>query len=469
MKADQPCYLTISQAAELIRERQLSPVELVQSVLKRIDEVEPRINAYITLLREEALEAAKAAESSILAGNYAGPLHGIPIGLKDVFSTKGVLTTAGSKVLAGWVPTENATIVERLKTAGAIIMGKHNMHEFALGPTNIRSYYGLVRNPWDLERIPGGSSGGSAAAIAASECLGAVGTDAAGSIREPASLCGIVGLKTTYGRVSLHGMVAPAWSMDTVGPMAKTVRDAALMLNVLAGRDPEDFISAEVPVPDYIQELQLGIKGLKIGVPRDYFFKGADEAVLKAVEGAIDLFRELGASVQEVDLPGIELATTARMVIRGAEATAYHLPHLRAHPGDYGPHLLSFLEVGMLYTAVQYVQAQRLRTRLVKEADKLLRQVDILVTPTTPVTAFKIEDVVASKSSEAEMASRLMPLTAPINLLGLPAISMPCGFTPGGLPIGLQLVGKPFAEVTILRTAYAYESHTEWHRWRPPM
>ena len=452
MAQDLP-FLTIAEAAVAIEKRDLSPLELTEALLARIQALNPSLNAYITVAAEEALARAREAQEEVARGHYRGPLHGIPLALKDVFATAGMRTTAGSRILADWLPQEDALVVRRLRETGAVILGKLNMHEFAYGVTSINPHYGPVRNPWDQERIAGGSSGGSAAALAVGLCLGSLGSDTAGSIRIPAALCGVVGLKPTYGLVSRQGVVPLAWSLDHVGPMARTAEDVAILLAAIADTGSHG----------YREDLKGEVRGLRVGLPRRYFFEGVEPEVLAAVEAAARTLEGLGMAVEEMELPGAEEALAARSAIGFAEATAYHLPNLRSRPQDYGPDVRLLLEQGLLYPAVHYVQAQRFRRRFGEDLRNLLQRWDILVTPTTPAAA----DPIARGTSDE--SRRLIRFTGPFNLAGLPACSLPCGFTGEGLPVGLQIIGRPSEEGTMLRVAHAYQQATHWHLCRPPV
>ncbi len=455
--------LTLAEAARLLQGRELSPLELTEACLRRIEALEPRLNSFITVTAEEALAQARRATEELARGERRGPLHGLPVAIKDLLDTAGVRTTAGSRVLAQRVPEEDATAVARLREAGAVVLGKLNLHEFAFGATSVNPHYGPVRNPWDTGRIAGGSSGGSATAVAAGECLATLGTDTGGSIRIPSSLCGITGLKPTYGRVSLWGVIPLAWSLDHVGPMCRTAEDCALVLSVIAGPDGRDRACARVPVPDYAAQLDGGVKGLRVGLPREHFFEGAQEDVAEAVRRAVEVLAELGAQVREVSLPHVALAPQAVSAIILSEGLAYHLPWLRQRPQDYGPDLRLRLEMASLMPAVAYVQAQRLRAAIVEAWRRLWQEIDLLATPTTVVTAARIE--------EADLSTTLTLLrnTNPFNLSGQPAISLPCGFDRQGLPIGLQLVGRWWDEATVLRAAHAYQRATDWHLRLPPL
>jgi aspartyl-tRNA(Asn)/glutamyl-tRNA(Gln) amidotransferase subunit A len=473
---DRPCFLSVAQAAKLVASRKLSPVELTQSVLDRIQETDARVRAYATRLDDRALESARAAEAAIGRGEYAGPLHGIPVALKDLFYTAGIPTSAGSDVLAGFVPTHDATVTERLRQAGAVVVGKTVTHEFAYGQ-NIPP----TRNPWDLERTPGGSSAGSGAAVAAHSCLAAMGTDTGGSIRMPASVDGVVGLKPTYGRVSRYGVVPLSWSLDHCGPLTRTVEDAALMLNGIAGHDPRDPSSASVGVVDMTTSLREGVRGLRLGVPTNYFFDRIHRAVADAVEKALTVLEELGAIRVEVHIPHVELSVPIGIGMLMPEASAVHQSWLRQHPSRYDDGTRRMLEAGELVLATDYLRAQRARS-VVKQAFKSAfqeHQLDALITPTEPTPATRIDQpTVDFEDAEPEpFFSAFVRLTIPFNVSGLPALSVPCGFsedTEGGrigvgLPIGLHIAGRPFDEATVLRIGSAYEAATDWHNRRPPI
>jgi aspartyl-tRNA(Asn)/glutamyl-tRNA(Gln) amidotransferase subunit A len=459
-----PSELAFSSIAELaprLTSGDVSPVEITEAVLARIAQHDARLNSYITVLAESARHAARAAAAAIQAGTYLGPLHGIPIAIKDLYATRGVRTTFGSPLFADWVPDYDAAVVERLKCAGAVLIGKTNLHELAFGTTSANPHYGAVHNPWNPACHPGGSSGGSAAAVAAGLAFGALGSDTGASIRQPAACCGIVGLKPTYGRISKFGTLPLSWSMDHVGPMTRTVTDTALMLQVLAGYDARDPGCVSRPVPDYTATLASGIRGGKIGVARDYFFADCDADVVTAVEVALDVFRDLGATVEEIALPDMQAARAAGTVILFSEATAYHAADLRQRPEAISDEVRALLDMGSFYTAVQYVQAQRLRRHLTAETSRALATFDAMVMPTSPVPATPITP---DPPGHAALRPRN---TLPFDCISLPAISVPCGFTSTGLPVGLQIVGKAFDEAGVLRVAYAYEQATAWHRQHP--
>jgi aspartyl-tRNA(Asn)/glutamyl-tRNA(Gln) amidotransferase subunit A len=464
MSSEDLTGLTLAAASRLVEGREVSPVELTRACLDRVEAIDTRLNAFITVTAEQALESALAAESEIAAGRYRGQLHGIPVAVKDLFDVAGVVTTAGSKMLRDNVAAAESGAVERLREAGAVILGKLNMHEFAYGATGVNPHFGPARNPWNTGRITGGSSSGSGAAVAGRECFAALGTDTGGSIRIPASLCGITGLKPTFGRVSRRGVVPLSWSLDHAGPMARTAEDCALVLQALAGKDPQDASSADEPVPDYVTALNGGVKGLRIGVPREFFFDNVDPDVESAVREAIEVLRKLSASVREVSLPHIAEASAALTAIMLPEALAYHQQRLAERPDDYGEDVRFRLELGATFTAVHYVQGQRFRERTVREwRDEVFSQVDLLAMPTTLTTAVDIE------TGDLSATFKLIRNTNPLNLLGVPAISVPCGFTEGGLPVGLQLAGCWWDEATVLQAAHAYQGATDWHARRPPL
>jgi aspartyl-tRNA(Asn)/glutamyl-tRNA(Gln) amidotransferase subunit A len=455
--------LTLAQAAEAVRERRVSPVELTDACLEHIQAVEPRINAFIAVTAESAREAARQAADEIAGGNYRGPLHGIPLALKDIIDVQGVPTTAASKVRAGALPaTRDGAVTERLDGAGAIVLGKLNLHEFAFGATGARSAFGPARNPWGTDRATGGSSSGSGASVAAGECFAAIGTDTGGSIRIPASLCGVVGLKPTFGRVSRRGVVPLSWSLDHLGPLARTVEDAAIVYQAVAGHDPEDASSSDQPVGDVMAGLRDGVKGLRIGLPDNFFFDALDADVEAAVGEAIQVLEGLGSTVGPVTLPLADELPAAVNAIMLPEALAYHHRTLKERADDYDPDVRYRLELGATFLAVHYVQAQRLREVAVGAwRSEVFDRFDIIATATTQTPAPPLD------ASDLGVTLGLIRLTNPINLLGLPAVSVPCGFTSQGLPIGFQLIGPWFREDVVLRAAHAYEQATEWHAKRP--
>jgi aspartyl-tRNA(Asn)/glutamyl-tRNA(Gln) amidotransferase subunit A len=440
---------------------------MTEAYLRRIERIDPAINAYITVTAERALADATRATEELAAGTDHGPLHGIPIALKDIFATADIRTTAGSKILADWVPDADSTVTRKLHEAGAVLLGKLNTHEFAYGATTNNPHYGPTRNPWNRERIPGGSSGGSGAAIAAGLAAGTMGTDTGGSIRIPASLCGVVGLKPTFGRVSKAGVLPLSWSFDHPGPITRTVEDAALMLNAIAGYDPADFSTVPVPVPDYTAGLRDGVRGLRVGVPRGYFFDLLDAEVRAAIESALDVLRDLGARVAEIDLPLVAGEGAARMALSATEARLYHDDNIRTRPHDFGADVLARLSIeppdGLA------VAAGLRGTRAVAEQMRQrLEECDVFVLPTLPVVAQPIGATrVAIGGQDLAMIDILTRCVSPFNATHLPALSVPCGFTAAGLPIGLQIAGRPFDEATVLRVGHTYEQATEWHLRRP--
>lgn len=463
MQATRLHDLTLAEVSALIQARSISPVELTRTLLERIERLDGRLRSFITVTAEQALAEAREAEGRVRGGQARGPLDGVPIGLKDLFDTAGVRTTAGAKILADRVPMTDATVTARLRAAGAVLLGKLNMHEFAYGVTTSNPHFGICRNPWNTDCIPGGSSGGSGAAVAAGLCYGALGSDTGGSIRIPSSLCGITGLKPTYGRVSRAGVLPLSWSLDHVGPMTRTVEDTALVLQVIAGHDPADPASADMPVPDYRAALAGGVRGLRLGLPRRYFFEGADDEVLTAVEQVAGVLRAEGASVRDVDIPDLEWAGQVLAPVIAAEAAAYHHRWLVERPQDYGDDVRQRLMQGLLYPAVQYVNAQRLRRRVANGLLAALSEVDVLLTPAMPAGAPPIDSTVVATPNP------LTRFTHPVNVASLPALVVPCGFDARGLPLGAQFIGRPFDEATLLRVGHAYQQVTDWHTRRPPV
>ena len=462
--------MTVAELSPLIQERKLSPVELVQACLDRINALDGRLHSFITVMADSALKAARVAERAIGSGGYKGPLHGIPIGLKDLYHTKGVRTTAGSKILADFVPDEDAQSVVNMKAAGGIILGKLNMHEFAYGGLGINPFYGTPANPWDMECLPGGSSSGSGVALIAGLVPVATGSDTGGSIRIPSSFCGTVGIKGTYGRVSRHGVVPLSWSLDHPGPMARSVEDCAILLEAMAGHDPKDPASSKAAVPDYRAGLKRGVQGLRVGVPRELFFEEVQEQVKERVEEAIGVLKGLGASVEELSFPEVHDAAAISAGILGAEATAYHLAWMKERPQDYSTQTLIRLESHLSVPATDYIRAQQARTRFIQRMRRLMETVDVLVTPTMSVTAPRMgESTKVVNGREYPTQVLLTMLTRVFNCSGGPVISVPCGFDDVGLPVGLSISGREFDESTVLQVAYAYEQATEWHSLRPKL
>jgi aspartyl-tRNA(Asn)/glutamyl-tRNA(Gln) amidotransferase subunit A len=485
--------LTIHKAHDRLAAGEFTTVELTEAVLERILAVDNDVKAYLTLTPEGALDQARAIDARRAAGED-GPLLGIPLAIKDVLCTKGVPTTCGSRILEDFVPPYDGTAVARLKAAGAILLGKTNLDEFAMGSSTENSAFFTTHNPWDLERVPGGSSGGSAAAVAAGECLGALGTDTGGSVRQPASLCGIVGLKPTYGRVSRYGLVAYASSLDQVGVLAKDVTDAAILLEAIAGHDPRDSTSMDAPVPDYANGLDNGLgkatdlSGVRVGVPQEYFVEGIQPEVETAVRAAVDVLAGLGAGVREISLPHTDYALPVYYLIAPAEASAnlarydgvrYGLrvdgdgliETYKATRGQgFGPEVKRRIMLGTYalsagYYDAYYLKAQKARTLIKADFDAAFEQVDVIVAPTSPTTAFrigeKVDDPLQMYLSDV--------FTLSVNLAGICGLSLPCGFDAGDLPIGMQVMGPALGEEAILHVAYAYERATEWHTRRPSL
>lgn len=483
--------LTIHEASELLRAGDISSAELTHAVLERIHRLDPRIRAYLRLVPEDALAQAKEADAHLSRWRREGDappprLTGIPLAIKDVLCTRGIPTTCGSRILENFVPPYDATAVERLKHQGAVILGKTNTDEFAMGSSTENSAYFTTRNPWDLGRVPGGSSGGSAAAVAADMALGALGSDTGGSVRQPASLCGVVGLKPTYGRVSRWGLVAFASSLDQIGPIAKDVRDCAILLQAIAGHDPRDSTSVDAPVPDYLAALEGGIQGLRVGAPKEYFVEGVQPGVADAVRAALRVLEGLGATLVEVSLPHTDYALPAYYLIAPAEASAnlarydgvkYGLSvresadvwdMIRQTRGrGFGPEVKRRIMLGTYalsagYYDAYYLRAQKARTLIRQDFDRAFQQVDVLACPVSPTVAFPIGE----RADDPLQMYLSDVFTLACSLAGVCGISVPCGFA-DGLPVGLQIIGNVFDETTVLRVAYAYEHATDWHTRKP--
>lgn len=480
---------TIKEASELIRKREISPVELAELFLERVGSLDGELNSYISVWEKEALSAAREAEKRISKGDYLGPLHGVPVALKDIFVTKDTKTTCGSKMLRDFVAPYDSTVAGKLRAGGAVILGKNNMDEFAMGSSNETSWFGPVRNPWNAEKVPGGSSGGSAAATAANLCVAAVGTDTGGSIRQPASLCGVVGMKPTYGRVSRFGMIAFASSLDQAGPIAKTVEDAAVILSSIAGHDPLDSTSVNTPAADYAEKLGEDVKGLRVGIPKEYFVSGMDPEVSESVRDAVSELENLGAEIVEISLPHTRYAVSTYYIIAPSEASSnlarydgvrytYRCGNpeslrdlfFRSRSEGFGDEVKRRIMLGTYalstgYYDAYYVKAQKARTLIIGDFDRAWEKVDVIASPTSPETAFgigeKTDDPVKMYLSDI--------LTIPCNIAGLPGISVPCGLSSENLPVGLQITGKPFDEQTVLNVAHAYERQTRWHEKKPPL
>ena len=448
--------MTIQEAGEALRAGRVSSVELTTTAISRIDRYH-HLRAFITVTGGQALEQARTADRELAAGTDRGPLHGIPIALKDLFATKGVRTTAGSKIYENFIPQVDATIVARLQAAGAVSLGKLNMHELAYGITSANPHFGLVRNPWNQQHSPGGSSGGSGAAVAARIVFMAMGSDTGGSIRIPASFCGTVGLKPTYGRVSRYGVLPLGFSLDHVGPLTRSVRDAAIVLNAIAGRDARDPTSSRRPTVDYVPDEGCSIRGLRVGFAENFFFERLDPDVETSVRGAIARAESLGATIKSVRLPEVAQLNTVARIILLAEASAVAEPFL-ADRAQFGPDVLALLDQGRLVPATDYVNAQRLRRKMRGEFDQLWNQVDCLVAPTTPSAAPRIGDTTLRLGGiEEDVRLATTRLVRGINALGYPALSIPCGLNGAGLPVGLQIIGPAFEEALILRAGAALE------------
>jgi aspartyl-tRNA(Asn)/glutamyl-tRNA(Gln) amidotransferase subunit A len=468
---DDLVWKSLGEQARLIASKQVSPVEVVTAHLDRIEALDPKLRAFITVMRDGALETARAAEAQVLSGQPLPPLHGVPIALKDLYQTKDAPTTGGSKILARSVATEDATVVSRLRAAGAIVLGKLNLHEFAYGPEGLNAHYGTAWNPWDARshRIAGGSSSGSGVAVAAGLCAGALGSDTGGSIRIPAALCGITGLKPTYGRVSRAGVLPLAWSLDHVGPMARSAADCALMLGPMAGRDEKDPTTSTRPVGDYVAALSGDVKGVRVGVLRPFFLEAAGLVLRQAIEQATRELATLGAQVDDASLSYAPHAVGASFAVIASEALAYHEVWLKQRPGDYQADVRERLKTGAFVTGAQYLRGQRARQLIRDEVNRALERFDVLIAPSTPIVATAVGQAeVTIEHETVDVRSALTRFTRHFNLSGHPACSVPCGFTTAGLPIGMQIVGRAFDEATVLRVADAYQRATDWHTRRPP-
>ncbi len=479
--------MTIHELHAALKGKRVSSVEATSAMLARIAAVEPQVGSFITVTSEQALAAAKSADQRIALGE-CDLLTGIPLALKDIFLTEGIRTTCGSRILDNFIPPYSATSWEKLRDRGAVLLGKLNQDEFAMGSSNESSAYGTTRNPWDTTCIPGGSSGGSAAAVAAREAVATLGTDTGGSIRQPAAHCGCVGLKPTYGRVSRYGVIAYASSLDQVGPLTRDVADCAVMLEAVAGHDPKDSTSVDTPVPNYSAALTQGVKGLKIGLPKEYFIDGLDPEVQKAMAEAIETYRRLGAEFVDVSLPNTDYAVATYYLIAAAEASSnlarydgVRFGHRAEADGLLGMYTKSRSEgfgnevkrrimIGTYalssgYYDAYYVKAQKVRTLIMNDFIKAFADVDLMLTPVAPTPAFKIGE----KAGDPLQMYLSDIFTIPVNLAGTCAMSLPAGFSLSGLPIGLQLIGKPFGETIILQAGYAFEQATEWHTKRTPL
>jgi len=455
---------SILEVSELLRQRKVSPVELTRQCLAQIEQLNPPLNAFITVTADAALVQARDAENEILNGRWRGPLHGVPLALKDLIDTAGMRTTAASAIFKDRIPTQDAEVVARLKNAGALLLGKQNLHEFAYGGSSVISFYGAVHNAWNPACITGGSSGGSATGVAAGLCYGAIGTDTSGSIRQPAALCGVVGLKPTYGRVSAHGVIPLAPSLDHVGPIARTVADTALILQAIAGHDPKDKTSANVPVSNYVAEMNRTPQSFKIGIPRKFFYEDLDSEVAAAVERALDELRKAGAHVSVIE---IEIPTDRSL--QTAESYAYHAEFVRRSPELYQPETLRRIRKGEEVTPSEIEQSCQDLNKRRAEIGHVFEKLDVLITPTTPIPAPDLAELQQDPDLLRPRELLLLRNTHPVDVWGLPAISVPCGFTTSGLPVGLQIIGPHWGESKVLQIALAYEQATTWHKRMPPV
>ncbi len=453
---------SILEISRRLRNRELSPVDLAIECLAQIEKLNPALNAFITVTAESAMQQARQTEGEILRGEDRGPLHGIPLGLKDIIDTAGARTTAASSLFKDRVPTQDAEVVQRLRSAGAVFLGKQNLHEFAYGGSSMISYYGEVHNPWNPTHIAGGSSGGSAAAVAAGLGFGAIGTDTAGSVREPAAQCGVVGIKPTYGRVSTRGVIPLSSSLDHVGLIARTVSDVAVLLQAIAGFDREDKNSVDLQVPNYLAHLQVAPKPARIGVPRRFFYEELDSEVAAAVELALAVLKNLGCEIREINL---EIPTDR--TLQAAESYAIHRKFVSENPELYQPETLRRIRSGENVSEAQLEAARQDLTKARSEIQTVFSNLDFLVTPAVPIPAPQLAELKQNPDLLRPRELVLLRNTRPFNVWGLPAISVPCGFTRSGLPIGLQIAGPTWSEAAILHLAYAYEQATDWHKHEP--
>ncbi|NIO05174.1 MAG: Asp-tRNA(Asn)/Glu-tRNA(Gln) amidotransferase subunit GatA [Proteobacteria bacterium] len=482
-------WLTIHQLKQMLREKKVSSLELTQALIHRIGRIDDQIHAYVTVTEEDALQQAKRADEMIAKGEHPSELLGIPLAIKDILCTRGARTTCGSKILADYIPSYDATVIQKLKAEEAVFLGKTNMDEFAMGSSTENSYFGPTQNPWALDRVPGGSSGGSAAAVAAGECIGALGSDTGGSIRQPASFCGIVGLKPTYGRVSRYGLVAFASSLDQVGPLTRDVEDCAILMNAVCGYDPHDSTSVKFKVPDLRKALVRDLTGMKIGIPKEYFIEGIAPDVEKAIESSIELLQKWGARCREISLPHTDYALAAYYIICTAEASSNLARYDGVRYGHraagyrgivdmyrktrtegFGPEVKRRIMLGTYalsagYYEAYYRKAAQVRTLVKQDFDHAFKETDVILTPTSPTPAFRI-----GEKTEDPLQMYLMDVfTIPVNMAGIPGISVPCGFSRQGLPVGLQFLGRHFDEETIIRAAYTFEQNTDFHLRKPPI
>ncbi len=464
-------HMSLTETAEAIAAKRVSSREVVQACLARIEKFQPVLNSFVAVEGEQALQAAEAADAELARGNLRGPLHGVPLAHKDMFYRAGKVCACGSKIRSEFVPDHTCTLLARLEGAGALTLGRLNMTEFATGPHGLNEHFGHCRNPWNPEHITGGSSSGSGCAVAARLIYGALGSDTGGSVRLPAAFCGVVGLKPTYTRVSRHGMLPLSFSMDQAGPLTRTVRDCARMLGVIAGHDPMDATSSTRPVPDYEAALGRSVKGVRIGVPDDYYYEGIQEDVRRAMDESLEVFRALGAVVRKVSVPDHNLYYALGNLITRTEAAAIHRRWLRDRPHDYEPQALSRLTIGLYVPASRYLEALDLRAVMLQRMmEEVFSQVDVLHVPGTSFPAPTIEAMdVRDSSGFLEVLRSISHCTQPLNYLGLPALSVPAGFAASGLPVALQLVGRPFGEARLLNLGDAYQREAGWHERVPPV
>jgi aspartyl-tRNA(Asn)/glutamyl-tRNA(Gln) amidotransferase subunit A len=460
---------SLAEAAEALRAGRISSVELTRACLDRAAAVNPRLNCFLRLEPDDALAAAKRADEALARGEACNPLHGIPLAHKDMFYRAGKVTTGGSKIRRDFVPTSDSTIAKRLDAAGAVWLGSLNMSEFAANPAGHNVHYGHCRNPWDAECVSGGSSSGSGCAVAARACYGSIGSDTGGSVRLPAALCGVVGLKPTHGRISRHGALPRCWSLDAVGPLSRTVEDCALLLAAVAGRDPLDPTTADVPVPDYHARLREKVAGLRLGVPSNFFFEDIDPSVGALLERALQVLVELGLRPRAVVVPNQERVFTISDAVGRSEAATLHGRWIRERPDDYSLFVRSRIEAGFHVPATRYLEALALRGRILADfVRRTFGEADVLFAPVLPIQVPKLAATEAGTPADVErVIAQLTRCTRSINFLGLPALSVPCGFTINGMPTAFQLIGRPFAESTLLRLGHAYQGATEWHQRVP--
>lgn len=471
MKSDAKlAYCSITELAPKVRSGEISPVTIVENSIARINELDSTLNTFIEVYRDDALTAAQVLENSAARGDYLGPLHGIPIALKDLIDIDGKVTTGGSTILRKNIASSNATVTRLLLDAGAIILGKLNMVEFAFGTTGLNSHYGPVRNPWDTERITAGSSSGSGAAVAAGLVYGALGSDTGGSIRMPASLCGTVGLKPTYGRVSRSGVLDLSWSCDHIGPMTRSVTDAAHIMMAIAGHDPNDPTSSQKPVPNFIDGLITGFDGIRLGIPTSFFFDNVDAEIQALVQDALSLMESSGATVVDVEMPWVSSGRAINLGLLLPEALSVHEKWLKEQREKYDPEVRIRLEAGIGISATDYIWAQRARRQFNERMSEAMKVVDVLVTPTVPIQTPTIEECTYPKQlAAASIGNRLPMFTGIFDVTGTPSMNLNCGFTVSGMPVGLMISGKPFDELTVLKVGYAYESLSRWNQHHPTL